>query len=773
MKWLAWFPWRFVVSRMARSHGFIDPVAIYSKLRQFAQPSEIAEPIELMRAGLIMQARGLINTHAIQHNLDWVWPYWISRQFNPRDDSFVPRAFSPTHVNLTHRNWTAVGMPDCAQMPLVDPRGLVTPLFDGWSIDVWTVPEDGAPLLPSRASNVAQRMVEGDDVVVETRAAGADSSITTRAEVVYEDGVPACRVGISGATEGATWLVVALRPANPEGVSFINRIEMDGRSQERATLTVNGDATVQLDGAPERVCMSTYRQGDVLRSLPDGAETDSVECDIGLATAAAMYRLGAGESRRVAVTVPLTGLTAHPEPSATRRRAARPVAREPVLWSEALADTCTMEVPDERIAFLFRNAVRNLVLFSPDEVYPGPYTSKRFWFRDAAFILNAMMTVGLMERAARVVEQYPARQQRDGFFRSQEGEWDANGQALWTLDRYRRLTGEPLSETLVRSVRRGVQWIARKRTDDGGSEPHAGLLPAGFSAEHLGPNDYFYWDDFWSVAGLRAAGEMLQAAGDAEGASEAAGEATMLAAAIDRSLEATSAHRRHAGVPASPYRRMDAGAIGSLAGSYPTQVWGPRDPRMLATAEFLFDRCTVHDGFFQDVIHSGINAYLTLHLAQVFLRAGDPRHVHPVRALAELASPTGNWPEAIHPNTGGGCMGDGQHIWAAAEWVLLLRNWFVREEGLGLVVGSGIPDDWLVGTKPLRFGPTVTPFGVVRVVITPSDDAIEVSWEAQWRGDPPPIEVRLGGVKQSVGAEQSAARIPRAQLSLALQEAGP
>ena len=78
-------------------------------------------------------------------------------------------------------------------------------------------------------------------------------------------------------------------------------------------------------------------------------------------------------------------------------------------------------------------------------------------------------------------------------------------------------------------------------------------------------------------------------------------------------------------------------------------------------------KCLVHGGFFHDMTHSGINPYLTLHLAQVLLRAGDPRYFSLMTAVAKLASPTGQWPESVHPRTGGGCMGDGQHVWAAAK----------------------------------------------------------------------------------------------------------
>jgi hypothetical protein len=53
----------------------------------------VQEPIELVRAGVVFHARGLINTKVFQYHLDWVWPYWVNRQFDPDDPSFLPRAF--------------------------------------------------------------------------------------------------------------------------------------------------------------------------------------------------------------------------------------------------------------------------------------------------------------------------------------------------------------------------------------------------------------------------------------------------------------------------------------------------------------------------------------------------------------------------------------------------------------------------------------------------------------------------------------------------------
>src|SRR6187549_1015537 len=141
-------PWKFIVKHAARRYGVLDPATFVARMRRFAQPSEVGEPLELLRAGIVFHARGLVNAKAIQHNLDWVWPFWVEKQFNPKDPSFVPRAFSFSHINLTHRNWTAVGLPGVAAYPIVDPRGLVTPLHDGWSLDFWIVTESRKRLLP-------------------------------------------------------------------------------------------------------------------------------------------------------------------------------------------------------------------------------------------------------------------------------------------------------------------------------------------------------------------------------------------------------------------------------------------------------------------------------------------------------------------------------------------------------------------------------------------------------------------------------------------------
>lgn len=771
--WLKWLPWKFVLGYVARAHGFLDPIGVLASLHRFAQPSEVGEPIELLRAGVVFHARGLINSRVIQHNLDWVWPYWIERQFDPADESFIPRAFSITHINMTHRNWTAVGLPDAPETPVVDPRGLVTPFYDGWSLDFWIITDDGRHLIPSRLLECEQVLDLSGGLTIVTRAAEGNLALETRVEVERDGARHNLRISATGSADAKAWLAVALRPYNPEGVSFIHDV---APAPGRAGWLVDGKRAVDFSAPPQWSAVSRYKDGDVYLKLPTPSEARSIRCDVGMATAAALFPINPGAPASVIVSVPIHD-PAKPDkqaiPIADPTHGA--VKSHPVAWDDALHGLCELSAPDPLFQRLYDAHLRTLILHSPNDAFPGPYTYKRFWFRDSAFIMRAMLAAGMFDRVERGLDRFAPRQTRAGYFRSQDGEWDSNGEALWIYERYCDQTGRAPKPAWRDAIERGAQWINRKRLSDSLNSPHAGLFPAGFSAEHLGPNDYYYWDDFWGVAGLRSAAAIMDAYGEPDKAERLRLDADDFMRAIERSLKLAEEKIGRPAMPASPHRRLDAGAIGSLVVGYPLQLWRADEPRLVDCVEFLLERCMVGGGFFQDMIHSGVNPYLTLHIAQVLMRAGDPRHEALTRSTAEMASPTGQWPEAVHPRTRGGCMGDGQHVWAAAEWIMMIRNAFVFEEdgeerGGELVLGAGVPRAWIDSGEPIRFGPAPTSFGEITVTIQKQSGdrsragagaGTRVEWAAKWRAMPARIRVALAGHEVVEADPEAGSATPR------------
>ncbi len=728
----------YMIKKVARSHGFLDPAKVMAQLSRFGQPSEIMVPTELLRSGALLHARGLINSQAIQHNLDWIWPYWVNRQFDPEDKSFVPRAFSATHINLTHRNWTAVGLPDKAHTPIADPRGLITPLWDSWSIDFWILDADKDGLYPSKIKTVKQELQWKKDLSVITHSQERGKHLISRAHVEADQQQTFCTIDLRAISQKNGWLIISLRPYNPEGISFINTIEQ--LTQNQGWL-VNNKTSVLLSEPPQKYQMSEYLQGDVANTLFMPSSINKISCQVGMATAAALFDLKTNIPKEVTVRIPLK----------SKKNTQKGDQKTTVLiddpWDKALAPTCQINIPDERFQNLFEIGLRTLVLHTADEVFAGPYTYKRFWFRDAVLITHALLYAGLKERASAVIEKFIKYQKPSGYFASQEGEWDSNGQVLWLLKHYVEITNENLPSRWKNVILKAGRWIIKKRSTDNNKTPHAGLLPSGFSAEHLGPSDYYYWDNFWSVAGLNAAAFLMQKFNEPDWAERFHTESASLTDSIDKSLAQVRERLGQEHIPASPYRRMDSGAIGSLAAGYPLQLWAGDDPRLLGTVEYLINNCLIKGGFFHDMSHSGINPYLTLHIAQVLLRNGDMRFYDLMDAIAQLASPTGQWPEAIHPSTKGGCMGDGQHVWAASEWILMMRNCFLREDRDNhvLILCPGVLPYWYAKQNHISFGPAPTAFGDVSLSITSHSGELIIEWNGHWHRESPLIEIHLPG----------------------------
>ncbi|MDK2972909.1 MAG: hypothetical protein PWP23_2664 [Candidatus Sumerlaeota bacterium] len=748
-----------IIRRTAQRQGFLDPFALMASLDAFARPSEVSVPKELLRAGVVFHARGLLNTKVIQSNLDWHWPYWICQQFDPRSPSFLPRSFSVTHVNLSHRNWTAIGIPDCPLLPVIDPRGLTTLWYDGWSLDFFLQRGDGTLLIPARCDDARQTLLMGaSSLAIETETNWEGATLNVIAEVVERRGHPWAVLSATATGEDVHALGLGIRPFNPEGIELVSTIESN---DDGTSWRVNGLNAFHVDRAPERRVFSVYDDGDALNNLEGNFEKETrAKCRTDLASAAMLFRRDSPDGFRAEVRAPLRSPPDEPVP--LRKDFV------PVSWEGALGGLARLHMPHSNWQFLYDAAIRTLVLHSPGDVYPGPYTYKRFWFRDAALILNAMIGAGMIDRSRRAINKFPARQDRHGYFCSQEGEWDSNGQVLWIIKKFLDASGESAPPEWREAIHRGADWIIAKRLPSGGGEPHEGLLPAGFSAEHLGNNDYYFWDDFFGLAGLEAAERLSLQWKDKRRARVYRSEALSFRTAIVRAMRRSPGMQRVGAIPASPYRRMDAGAIGSLAAGYPLQLFTPRNVPLMATAHYLRCNCFVDGAFFQDMIHSGINAYLSLHVAQVLLRAGDRNFLPVVERIAELASPTGQWPEAIHPRTGGGCMGDGQHVWAAAEWVMMMRALFVREENGALVLGAGLLPKFFERSPILEFGSTPTPYGPITVRAERlGSKRVEIAWDADWRAEPPAIDIRIPGTESCA---LDPARVREGGMTVALRE---
>ena len=650
-------------------------------------------PSELIPLNAIQLSRGLLNFAVIQTLHGWVLPFWATRQYDINDPAFVPRSHLGLSMNVTHRNWTGIGSPDSNAFGVVDERGLVMPFKHGWSIDVWLKVGD-AILFPSRAESATQRAVD-QTPIIETTFQYEGLSLTVSAWMVSR--VLHYQVQLVNRSDSAVQAIfgIAVRPFNGEGIGLTSKIECD---RSRSTLMVNSSHVLGFSERPVTVRFGNHRDGDTALKFGTQESGTSVlltECPVGMANAVAEFHaeLDPGGIR---------SLDLRCTPRSETRVATRTREESVAVWNAIRQQGIRLTCPDPQTQSLFDSSVMTLLLLSSGgTITPGPFTYNQFWFRDASSMIVALERTGFHDRAKAMITQFPKLQDRKGYFRSQQGEWDSNGQALWATFVHVFTTGDKeLFENMFESLKLGAEWIARQRNTAVGKNHVRGLLPPGLSAEHLGLADQYYWDDFWGLAGLQAWKSMLAFAERRD----LLPDAQAMYESFRKVLTETVLAGRLANggiITAGPTRKPDAGSIGSVAGLYPLQLYAPGvyDETLTALSE-------VHskDGlFYQDFIHSGFNLYLSLHIAHAYLFAGNTKKFWGgIKAVSNMASMTGTWPEAVHPRTGGGVMGDGHHGWAAAEYVLALRDAFVMErrdplsgkEWIEFL--AGVPASWLM-----------------------------------------------------------------------------
>jgi hypothetical protein len=302
-----------------------------------------------------------------------------------------------------------------------------------------------------------------------------------------------------------------------------------------------------------------------------------------------------------------------------------------------------IHIPDVRMLEAFQAVKGHIHVFDDNENFsPGTFLYHNHWFRDSAFIALAFENLGWGKRVTAKLINYPSHQTDDGFFKSQRGEWDSNGEAMWTMVNHIKCGGDfALLKRFYPYLIKGARWIVKMRDGTRTSpSPHYGLLPSGFSAEHFGPNDHYYWDNFWSLAGLEAtkwAAEKLLNTQDTAWLNDLIldyrGD---LAASMDLAWKKCG----EKALPCSPYRSLDSAAIGNLVGLSPLAVVDLDEPWLRGTLEFLVDN-NLRDGlFFQRIVHTGLNPYLSAQMARTMMALGDARWLDILEALMQRASPT-------------------------------------------------------------------------------------------------------------------------------------
>jgi hypothetical protein len=418
--------------------------------------------------------------------------------------------------------------------------------------------------------------------------------------------------------------------------------------------------------------------------------------------------------------------------------------RTVAYWRGLMSEAARVEVPCAKATeALLAAHVCQLIAGDLGEVHGGEGFYDEFYIRDGAYQVLQLEEAGLDEAARRAIEFYLPRQRPDGRFESQAGQFDANGQAVWALWQYFRITGDRVwLERVYPLMRRAADWTAKARREAPGDSPFAGVLPAAIAdGENL-------WDgkhhivgyDLWNLRGVLCTADAAAALGKDGERAELLQEAASYRQAIDNAWKRT-------GLPHFPPSWEKAGTHwGNTETLWPTALFAVEDPRVTALVAEVRER--FGGGFHEGTIRWGndgaIHPYMSAYTTMASLICGDDAQAvedfywYLLHSTAAHAFPEGifyqrryAWSETIPHGTG------------ASNYAILLRHMLVHEQGDELHLLRAVPDGWLADGQEIRVERAPTHFGLLSMVVTGGPAGVTVSLDPPVRRPPNRIVLRL------------------------------
>jgi hypothetical protein len=335
----------------------------------------------------------------------------------------------------------------------------------------------------------------------------------------------------------------------------------------------------------------------------------------------------------------------------------------------------------------------------------------RFYLRDSADYVRMYDATGYKDVGSQVISFFETRQQQDGNFMSQPGQYDGWGEALWCFgEHYRRTHDTAAAEQIYPRIVRAVDWLIEARAND-----PLHVMPASDVRDNEYVSGHLTGYNFLALDGLRSAIELAQALGHKEDAVRFEKEYASYSETFFALLAKASAEQGGI-IPPS----LDAGSWkgtdwGNLLSVTPEALLNPFDPRVTATLkstqaryqEGITTYAEPDDGVF-------LHHYLTIKNTLTELVRGEQEQAMRefYAELLHTSSTQAGFEYAIRPWGSRDFEGNiAPHGWFAADYRNLLRNMMVREQDGSLHLLSAVSPEWIAKGKRIRVSNAPTYFG--------------------------------------------------------------
>ena len=466
----------------------------------------------------------------------------------------------PKYYTGAQSYWTTIGTDGDAKEALINEQGMlevdkaafsIEPfLFSNERLITWADVETTPSLLDGYLPIPSVRWRASDldlDVTAFTYGARDQSVLLARYRVTNR----------SSASRSAT-LFLALRPFQvnppaqflntPGGASVVRSIAWDGGAARVQGDRRVGRKRVLAITRPSAFGATTFDAGGIMPALRRGRVPSLMfaEDSTGAASGVFSYvlRLASKDSADVWIAVPFHSTAVGVLPNRTFAVASRfgearlKTARQ--RWHETL-DQVAFALPrsgDRFIESIKANLAYMLISRDGPALQPGTRSYERSWIRDGAMMSAALLRLGRADVVREYAEWYAPYQYANGKVpccvdargADPVPENDSHGQLIYLVAEYYRYTRDrAFLERMWPHVQRAVSYIDSLRHSrmtpeyqTGDKRAFYGMMPQSISHEGYSAKPmHSYWDDLFTMRGLRDAAEIASALGKPERAAYA------------------------------------------------------------------------------------------------------------------------------------------------------------------------------------------------------------------------------------------------------------
>ncbi len=642
-----------------------------------------------------------------------------------------PRGRFPRGFSGEQAYWTILGIDGGSEQGLIGEDGAIEVGKGGFSIEPFVI-VDGK-LLRWTDATISQSLQDGYLPIpsVDWSHDAAQLRVTAFADGTPERSQLVARYVVRnpGTVVHDYALALAVQPfqVNPPsqflnttgGVSRIETLAIDG-----AVVSVAGRKRVYAERAPDVAFATAFDSGMAPSHLASAAwpKATTVRDPTGLASGAMAYRmrLQPGESREIALTIPMTGAPGCEGDACSAEQRQHSVAER---WRRTL-DTVRIDVPAEGqpLVDTLRTALAHqLISRIGPRLQPGTRSYARSWIRDGAMIAEGLLRMGREDAVREYLDWYAPYQFDNGKVpccvddRGSDPvpENDSHGELIFAIADYARHTGDDaFLARMWPHVRGAFDYMetlsASERTDANRAIDPAfyGMMPVSISHEGYSAKPmHSYWDNFWALRGYKDAAWIAARLGKREDALRMAAARDRFRTDLGASLRAATA--RH-GIDYLP----GAAELGDFDPTSTTIALAPGGEQA-GLADSILPEDLLHNTFERywrefEQRRDGKREwkdYTPYEWRNVgaFVRLGwRERAWDAVKFFFDDRAPRGwnQWGEVVSRTPRKPFfLGDLPHAWVASDFMRSALDMFAypREADDSLVLAAGIPARWLDG----------------------------------------------------------------------------